>query len=109
MDERIEIGLALVSQEGLIFNGKLYSNSMMIKEKWFIKARKQGEWKVPILFDFNTLDEVVVLHLEVASSIERPIEIQLEVRQVYYEALENLKNQLYQLTKKRRASRKKKK
>ncbi|TVY02162.1 hypothetical protein [Cohnella terricola] len=107
MEERIVLSMARVSGNGLLINGKVYSSPLMMKEAWFSKARKEGEWLVPVLINLERTDEVIVIILEVALSITKPVEFQVEIQQAYYKALQNLKDQLFKMTKRRKKPKKK--
>ncbi|WP_010503542.1 hypothetical protein [Paenibacillus elgii] len=90
----IKLGLATVSSNGLLFQGKIYSNSNMIKHKWFELAEKQGEWQIPIFYQPLDMSEILLFDLqsiEVATSIDTSNEISPEMKELYFEALNFLK------------------
>lgn len=97
-NERVRVGLALVTAKGLVFNEKTYTNTQMIKYQWFEHAAKFGEWECPIGYIESNPEYIVLFNheeMEVATSIEVNTSILDEaVLQAYYEGINNLKTRL---------------
>lgn len=106
-DHFIETGIATVTSKGLYFANNYYSSPLMIRLQWFFEAEKNGEWKIPVLF--NKDDSAVLLFfnykfLDFAFRIEKPYALDQEILNAYYLAFNNLKvlkvNSLNDFTKK---------
>lgn len=97
-NERVKIGLALVTAKGLVFNEKIYTNSQMIKYQWFEHAAKFGEWECPVGYSEASPEYIVLFNheeMEVATSVEINGTLQNEaILQAYYEGINNLKLRL---------------
>lgn len=92
-----EFGLGTVAAAGLLFKGRIYSNAEMVKQQWFDKAQKDGEWVVPVLYMESEPDRIILLDLkgvEMAFVIEKPRKPDSEIDEAFYEAMNNLKKQL---------------
>ncbi|WJH37112.1 hypothetical protein N6H14_16415 [Paenibacillus sp. CC-CFT747] len=94
----IELRMAAVTGQGLIFENRIYSHPLMIKHGWFENARVHGEWKIPVLFNpLNTgqlvLFEVETAELFVATEIEHMMINQASL-DAYYKALQEIKEKL---------------
>lgn len=92
------LGLATVSNLGLQFNGIIYSNSSMLKHNWFELAGKQGSWQIPIFYNPSDPSTVMFFDLdsvELATSIENTSNITDEMKLLYFDAINFLKERLY--------------
>ncbi|MFZ2798621.1 MAG: Mu transposase C-terminal domain-containing protein, partial [Syntrophorhabdus sp.] len=56
-------GVAKVTDSGLYFKGIYYASERALREQWFIKARTDKEWNVPISYDPRLVD-IIYLRLE---------------------------------------------
>jgi putative transposase len=59
--EVIKLGLmpkgeATVTERGIRFEGAFYTTERAMVEQWYIKARRNGTWKVPVCFEPRTND-----------------------------------------------------
>lgn len=93
----VQFGLATVTGKGVVFNEKVYSNTQMIKNQWFELAQRTGSWTIPVLYNPEEVDHLVLFDmagLEVASSVEEMPEIEPLVLECYYQALNSLKEKL---------------
>jgi len=54
-------GIGIVTQNGIWFDGSLYSCSLAIHEKWFERARQVGGWPVAVKSQDNE-DQIVIIH-----------------------------------------------
>ncbi|MDQ8734246.1 Mu transposase C-terminal domain-containing protein [Paenibacillus sp. LHD-38] len=61
---------AVVTENGIRFEGMTYSCSTAIREAWFETARATGYWKVPISYDFRNMD-AIYLSAENGQGFER--------------------------------------
>ncbi|KAA8745352.1 hypothetical protein [Paenibacillus sp. UASWS1643] len=61
---RADIGIATVTAQGIIFNGRLYTNSAVIKKKWFVLAREEGEWKIPVVYLHNYYEAIIIISIK---------------------------------------------
>ncbi|WP_033827211.1 Mu transposase C-terminal domain-containing protein [Bacillus andreraoultii] len=50
----------LVTPRGILFEGLLYSSTLAMKEGWFSKARIQGNWKVRIHYDPQSMEKIYI-------------------------------------------------
>ncbi|TVY07046.1 hypothetical protein [Paenibacillus cremeus] len=95
--EEFQFGLATITAIGIKFQDKLYSNAMMIKNQLFHLAQIEGEWQIPVLYMETKPDLLVLLDLSniaIATAIEVYKIDNPEIRQAYFEAINNLKSQL---------------
>jgi hypothetical protein len=95
--ENIQLEFATVTASGLIFQEKVYTNSSMVKYKWFDLAKNHGEWQIPILYRPANSTEIMLFDLqaiEIATSINNNIDINPEELQNYYDTLRKLKKQI---------------
>ncbi|WP_256256456.1 hypothetical protein [Paenibacillus sp. BC26] len=93
----VQFGLATVTGKGVVFNDRVYSNTQMIKNQWFELALRTGSWTIPILYNPDEGEHLVLFDtagLEVASSIEEGPEIEPAILESYYQALNSLKDQM---------------
>jgi hypothetical protein len=51
-------GNATVTGAGIRFKGMHYSCDIALKEQWFVKARTQGTWNVPVRYDPRLTDRI---------------------------------------------------
>ncbi|MBD2566593.1 Mu transposase C-terminal domain-containing protein [Anabaena lutea] len=47
---------ASVTPQGIYYQGLNYTCELAIREQWFVKARVNGRWKIPIAYDPRRLD-----------------------------------------------------
>lgn len=95
--ENMQFDLAVVTSKGLLYKNILYTNPSMVKNHWFELAGRDGNWEVPILYSLNKADHILLLdieQMEIATAVSPIIEVPQEIIEAYYEAMENLKNQL---------------
>lgn len=97
--EVIQFGIAIVTAKGLFFEGRFYTNSNMIKNKWFEFAAKDGEWFIPILYLPSNQDALVLFDgdtQEVATTIEENAVSPSTELDAYYEKMQILKERYFQ-------------
>ena len=90
----LRLGLASVTCRGIVFAGITYSNAKLIKRRWFEAADKNGEWIIPVLYDPHNRDHFVIYDcegIELASSVKEMDQLDIEVVQAYYDAINALK------------------
>ncbi|MGG1689416.1 Mu transposase C-terminal domain-containing protein [Heyndrickxia ginsengihumi] len=51
---------AKVTARGILFEGLFYSSTLAIKEGWFSKARIQGNWKINIHYDPQSMEKIYI-------------------------------------------------
>lgn len=73
---------ASVTSTGICFQGVNYTCERAIKEQWFVKARVQGRWQIPVVHDPRYLD-IIYLPLDRNSKPE-PCEL-VEREQAKYQ------------------------
>ncbi|MGO4731159.1 hypothetical protein [Paenibacillus sp. 2KB_22] len=61
---KADVGIATVTAQGIKFNGRLYTNSAVIKKKWFVLAREEGEWKIPVVYLHNYYEAIIIISLK---------------------------------------------
>lgn len=90
-------GLATVSSCGLEFNGRIYSNANMIRHQWFELAAVQGSWQIPIFYNPERPEELMLFDFitaEVATSVETKECVCEEIKATYFEAINSLKERI---------------
>ncbi|KGP77730.1 MULTISPECIES: hypothetical protein [Paenibacillus] len=97
------IGIATVTAEGILFNGRQYTNREVIKKKWFDEARDQGEWKIPIVHIKDYHDAILIISLKY-HEVSVATWVSLEKRNVkdlddYHDRLNQLKQLKKNITK----------
>ncbi|WP_123040513.1 hypothetical protein [Cohnella candidum] len=95
--ELIEFGMATVTPSGLKFQGRMFTNTKMIKNQWFLMSQLYGEWEVPVIFKPAAPDSIAILDIkgvEVASTVVVSQISDLDVKEAYFEAFNNLKTRL---------------
>lgn len=95
--DTIEFGMAIVTPHGLKFQGRMFTNAKMIKNQWFLMSQLYGEWEVPVIFKPTETDTIALLDIkgvDVASTIEISVVGNVDSREAYFEAFNNLKMQL---------------
>lgn len=94
----MSFGLARVTENGLFFNGNLYSNSSMIKYQWFELTKIYGEWEIPVLASKSDPHQIYLWDFqkfEIASAIsDNNVLTSDDTRQAYFEVIANLKREL---------------
>lgn len=94
-EQKYELGLATVSNRGVLFNGLVYTCANMIKRKWFEQAAIEGEWKVIILYDPQNLIDILLFDIrsiDVATTVQAYKEDEQTL--MYQGAIRALKEQL---------------
>ncbi|MDM5277415.1 hypothetical protein QUF95_08470 [Paenibacillus silvae] len=97
MNERLKAGIeiATVTAEGILFDGRMYTNRELIKKKWFDLAREQGEWKIPIVHIKDYREAILIISLKF-QEVSVATWVSLEKRNVkdvddYHDRLNQLK------------------
>lgn len=49
---------ASVTHRGIYYKGLYYSCELAVREQWFVKARAEGRWKIPIAYDPRKIDTI---------------------------------------------------
>jgi len=94
-NDQILLDLATVSRHGLIFKDHVYSNGVMLKNRWFELAEEQGGWQVPILFMPSNMDHIILIHfvdIDIALRMDEKKTLDPDALQAYYEKLNLLKD-----------------
>lgn len=50
--------LASVTHQGIYYRRLFYTCELAVREQWFVKARMEGRWKIPIAYDPRQLDTI---------------------------------------------------
>lgn len=97
MNEKLKAGIeiATVTADGILFNGRMYTNREVIKKKWFAVARDQGEWKIPIVHIKDYHEAILIISLKY-QEVSVATWVSLEKRNVkdvddYHDRLNRLK------------------
>ncbi|KWX88554.1 hypothetical protein AMQ83_06020 [Paenibacillus riograndensis] len=94
----LEAGVAVITANGINFNGLYYANVKIIQLGWFERAIIKGEWRIPILFDPINVSEIYILHpyqVITASAISfSDQKIDPEIKKKYFETVQSLKSRL---------------
>ncbi|MEK4439265.1 hypothetical protein [Paenibacillus sp. FSL K6-2862] len=97
MNEKLKAGveIATVTAEGILFDGRMYTNREVIKKKWFDAARDQGEWKIPIVHIKDYHEAILIISLKY-QEVSVATWVSIEMRNVkdvgdYHERLTQLK------------------
>ncbi|AIQ35989.1 hypothetical protein R50345_16005 [Paenibacillus sp. FSL R5-0345] len=90
----IDTGIATVTSKGLYFANNYYTSPLMIRLQWFFEAGKNGEWKIPVLFNKDDSAMLLISNFkfsDFAFRIEQPYPLDQEILNAYYLAFNNLK------------------
>ncbi|MUG92905.1 DDE-type integrase/transposase/recombinase [Scytonema sp. UIC 10036] len=49
---------AAVTPKGINYQGLFYTCELALREQWFVKARAEGRWKIPIAYEPRRLDTI---------------------------------------------------
>ncbi|KGP81916.1 MULTISPECIES: hypothetical protein [Paenibacillus] len=99
MNEKLKlkagIEIATVTANGILFNGRMYTNREVIKKKWFDAARDQGEWKIPIVHIKDYQEAILIISIKF-QEVSVATWVSLEKRNVkdvneYHDRLNQLK------------------
>ncbi|WP_206758340.1 MULTISPECIES: Mu transposase C-terminal domain-containing protein [Calothrix] len=60
---------ASVTHQGIYYKGLYYTCELALREQWFVKARVNGRWKIPIAYDPRKL-EIIYLRLDDSRKLE---------------------------------------
>lgn len=60
---------ASVTYQGIYYQGLYYTCELALREQWFVKARVNGRWKIPIGYDPRRLD-IIYLRLDDGRRLE---------------------------------------
>lgn len=60
---------ASVTHQGIYYKGLSYTCELALREQWFVKARANGRWKIPIAYDPRKLD-IIYLRLDDSRRLE---------------------------------------
>ncbi len=60
---------ASVTHQGIYYQGLNYTCELALREQWFVKARANGRWKIPIAYDPRRL-EIIYLRLDDGRRLE---------------------------------------
>lgn len=60
---------ASVTHSGIRFQNLLYTSDLALREQWFVKARIQGTWRIPLAYDPRFLD-TIYLRLDDSKRLE---------------------------------------
>lgn len=60
---------ASVTHQGIYYQGLNYTCELALREQWFVKARANGRWKIPIAYDPRRLD-IIYLRLDDSRRLE---------------------------------------
>lgn len=58
------VGIATITAQGISFNDRIYTNRTVLKKKWFVIAREEGEWKIPIIYLQNYHEAIIIISLK---------------------------------------------
>ncbi|WP_405117645.1 hypothetical protein MHB43_17845 [Paenibacillus sp. FSL H8-0317] len=89
------VGIATITARGILFNDRIYTNRAVIKKKWFVIARENGEWKIPIIYLQNYHEAIIIIslkHQEVSlATWVNSSDLNLKEVEHYHEQLNKLK------------------
>ncbi|MCY9670671.1 hypothetical protein M5X11_38265 [Paenibacillus alginolyticus] len=101
-DNQLQLDIAMVTSKGLHFNGNIYTNATMIKNKWFEQAEREGIWQIPILFWRSNQDSLILFESGsyiIATSVENNL-CPSETLEIYQKQLRALKERYFEKKKK---------
>ncbi|MGM1044514.1 MAG: hypothetical protein ACQEXX_00045 [Bacillota bacterium] len=61
---KADIGIATITAQGILFNGKIYTNRSVIKKRWFVLARDEGEWEIPVVHIHDYHEAIIIISLK---------------------------------------------
>ncbi|KOY16706.1 hypothetical protein AMS66_09900 [Paenibacillus xylanivorans] len=88
------IGIATISAQGILFNGRVYTNRAVIKKRWFVLAREEGEWMIPVVYLHNYHEAIIIISLK---HQEVSLATWVNVRNLNMNEVEHYHEQLNQL------------
>ncbi|MGF9696395.1 hypothetical protein ACMX2M_07110 [Paenibacillus polymyxa] len=96
---KADVGIATITAQGILFNGRLYTNREVIKKRWFDMARNQGEWKIPVVHIDNYQEAILIISVKY-QEVSVATLVSLEKRNLnYVEEYHHRLKQLKQLRK----------
>ncbi|MBE7680084.1 hypothetical protein [Paenibacillus sp. P13VS] len=105
MKEKLKAGIeiATVTAEGILFDGRMYTNREVIKKQWFDVARDQGEWKIPVVHIKDYHEAILIISLKY-QEVSVATLVRLEKRSIqevddYHDRLNQLKQLKKNITK----------
>ncbi|TDL69377.1 hypothetical protein E2R58_09465 [Paenibacillus amylolyticus] len=105
MKEKLKAGIeiATVTAEGILFDGRMYTNREVIKKQWFDVARDQGEWKIPVVHIKDYHEAILIISLKY-QEVSVATWVRLEKRSIqevddYHHRLNQLKQLKKNITK----------
>ncbi|MBB6021861.1 hypothetical protein HNR77_002956 [Paenibacillus sp. JGP012] len=100
---KADVGIATITAQGILFNGRFYTNRAVIKKKWFVLAREEGQWRIPVVYLHNYYEAIIIIslsHQEVSLAMWVNIKnLNLEEVEHYHKELNQLKELKKNLTK----------
>ncbi|SLK20812.1 MULTISPECIES: hypothetical protein [unclassified Paenibacillus] len=57
---KADVGIATITAQGILFNGRFYTNRAVIKKKWFVLAREEGQWRIPVVYLHNYYEAIII-------------------------------------------------
>lgn len=96
--DQLQIAIARVTANGIVLFDKHYSNEQMLRFRWFEHAERNGDWDIPVAYHPSEPDYIFLFDyhgVEVATSLESPPPMDPEVKDAYFKAIQNLKEQLF--------------
>lgn len=101
---KADVGIATITVQGILFNGRIYTNQSVIKKKWFVLAREEGQWKIPVVYLYNYYEAIIIIsliHQEVSLAMCVNIEdLNLQEVEHYHKEINQLKKLKKNITKK---------
>ncbi|TCM99382.1 hypothetical protein EV294_102678 [Paenibacillus sp. BK033] len=102
-----ETSIAKVTVNGVFFNNHFYTNSLLIREKWFEAGSVSGGWYVEVTYTEFRAD---FIYIKLNSNFTKllvisPVEITQEEKELYFLEMEKLKIEYKKLKYQRRKQR----
>lgn len=97
IDRQLEVGMATVTSEGILFRGEWYSSRLVLKDGWFEYAEKNGEWEIPVFYSAIHPDNLIIVNyqfVDFAYKLNKREGIDDLVLESYFEAFSALKEQM---------------
>ncbi|MGE6663905.1 hypothetical protein [Paenibacillus xylanexedens] len=93
---KADVGIATITAQGILFNDRFYTNRAVIKKNWFVLAREEGEWKIPVVYLHNYYEAIIIISLK---HQEVSLATWVNVEDLNLKEVEHYHNQLNKLKK----------
>lgn len=97
-EDILQFGMAVVTSNGLNFHQRFYTNSSMVKNKWFELAAREGEWLIPVLYTPSNHEFIILFDAEkqeIATTVDVESRIPNNELSEYFGLMQSLKDRFF--------------